>query len=185
MAMPKEDFLQNTFHFPSFRYLPHENDVEDGYWEQDQRGVYRPACTWFFMAEITNDELAQIPMLRNRVGVRDRAGQEDINVFFYPEQGFLDFHSLQKGSTLLVTNGQKHDFLDLSTGLRIEQLDTVAVVPCGISDLLRLSKLYHERRDTNCWSCGKEDTSTATGSSPVEASGGELKKCGACKMARY
>lgn len=188
---PGEDFLQNTFHFPPFESLPDENDVQDGYWGEDPNsGVFSPASTWFFMADITNDELSQIPIYRNRISVQDRAGRNDINISFYPEDGHFDFHTLKKGHTILVTNGQKHYFLDSSSGLRIEQLDSVSVVPCSMADLLLLSKLYHEKRDRKCWWCDKEDTTTPSTCVPAaEASAAtgpnELKKCMACKMARY
>ncbi len=185
---PGEDFLQNTFHFPSFRDLPHENDVADGYWKQNSAGVYVPACNWFFMGEITNDECSQIPFLRNRVSVRDRNGQDDINIFFYPENGFFNFQTLKKGSTILVANGQKHNFFDMSIGLRIEQLDSVRVTPCYMNDLLLLSKRYHEIKNAKCWCCGKENTSStspAYGASSTVASVDGLKKCAACKMALY
>lgn len=70
-----EDFLQNTFHFPSFRDLPHENDIEEGYWKCDHSGVYVPACTWFFMAEITNDECSQ-SSFATRFGSQTGPGRE-------------------------------------------------------------------------------------------------------------
>ena len=187
-----EDFLQNTFHFPSFRDLPHENDIEEGYWKCDHSGVYVPACTWFFMAEITNDECSQSPFLRNQVRVTDRAGQRDIPIYFYPEGGLFDFKLLKKGRTILVANGQKHDFLDLSIGLRIEELDTVSVAPCSMDQLLTLSEMYHANKDKKCWLCGKGGGGTglsqmtgAEGSSGANASAEELKKCGACRVAHY
>lgn len=188
-----EDFLQNTFHFPSFRDLPHENDLAEDYWKCDHSGVYVPACTWFFMAEITNDECSQSAFLRNQVVVTDRAGQRDIPIYFYPEGGSFDFKLLKRGSTILVVNGQKHDFLDLSIGLRIEQLDTVSVAPCSMDQLLTLSKTYHANKDTKCWLCGKggegiksSQTTGAQGSSgAILSSAEELKKCGACWVARY
>ena len=187
---PGENFLQNTFHFPSFESLPDENDVEDGYWGEDpESGVFTPASTWFFMADIINDELSQIPFYRNRISVQDRAGRKGINISFYPEDGYFDFKTLKKGHTILVTNGQKHDFLDFSTGLRIEQLDSVSVAPCNMSDLLLLSNLYYGKKDRKCWWCDKEDTTpqpvSAAAEASVAAGHGELKKCMACKMARY
>lgn len=190
-----EDFLQNTFHFPSFRDLPHENDLDERYWQCDHYGVYVPACTWFFMAEITNDECSQSAFLRNQVRVTDRAGQTDIPIYFYPEGGSFDFKLLKKGSTILVVNGQKHDFLDLSIGLRIEELDTVSVAPCSMDQLLTLSKTYHANKDTKCWWCGKEGGEGSTRSSQMTLTGAqsssgassaeELKKCGACRVAHY
>lgn len=185
-----EDFLQNTFHFPSFAYLPHENSVEGGYWKQSFSGTFNPICTWFLMAEITNNRESQIPILRNRVDVRDRAGQENIPIFFYPEDGDFDFKTLKKGSTVLVTNGQKHNFLDSSIGLRIEHLDTVSVAPCSMRDLQLLSKLYHERKDARCWWCEASSPTTTSPTDPsvagaATAADGGLKKCSACKVARY
>ena len=188
-----EDFLQNTFHFPSFKDLPHENDLDEGYWKCDLSGVYVPACTWFFMAEITDDKYSQIPFYRNQIVVTDRAGQRDIPIYFYPEGGSFDFKLLKKGSTILVVNGQKHNFLDLSIGLRIEDLDTVSVAPCHVEDLFTLSKTYHANGDTKCWSCGKEGQKTkssgALGSdgatSSCSSQAEELKKCGACRVAHY
>ena len=188
-----EDFLQNIFHFPSFRDLPHENDLNEGYWQCDQSGVYVPACTWFFMAEITNDECSQNAFLRNQIRVTDRAGQRDIPIYFYPEGGLFDFKLLKKGSTILVANGQKHYFLDLSIVLRIEELDTVSVAPCSMAQLLTLSRTYHANKDNKCWLCGKRGESSKESSQMTEAhssSGAginaeDLKKCGACRVARY
>ena len=187
---PGEDFLQNSFHFPSFKNLPHENSLEYGYWERDNLGRHTPACIWFFMAEIVNAEASQSSFLRNRVDVRDRDGGE-CPIFFYPKDlGDFDFKTLKKGSTILVTNGQKHNFLDLSVGLRIEYLDCASVMPCSMSDLLQLSNVYHTKKGTRCWSCSTLSTSASVSSSDGDrasavGSGNKLKKCAACKMAVY
>ena len=181
-----KDFLQNTFYFPSFQDLPHENDIPEGYWKCGRDGAYVPACTWFFMAEITNADYSQQPFLRNRVLVKDRASR-DVPIYFYPECGFFDFKLLKKGHTVLVMRAQRHDFLDLSTGLRIEDLSTVQVAKCSMEDLLTLSKAYHDNKDNKCWSCGKEGEGEEAASDGATAGscGGELKKCAACKTARY
>ena len=226
---PGDDFLKSLFHFPSFRNLPHENDIPDEYFVPDYRGVYVIACVWFFMGEIVNDEFSQISFLRNKVYVKDREGSQ-CPISFYPERGYFNFKSLKKGCTILVTNGQQHNFLDMSVGLRVEDLATVAVAPCEMSHLLKLSDSYHTRKDASCWCCGKQDTlvssspeqnktsssaaaaatgtaptasaaSTATASATTAAAsattdaasattaaavhGSVLKKCAACKMARY
>ena len=183
-----EDFLQNTFHFPPFRYLPHENGTEEGYWRKSFSGILNPGCTWFFMAEITNDRESQIPILRNRVDVRDRAGQQSIPIFFYPEDGVFDFKTLKNGRTILVTNGQKHNFLDGSIGLRIEHLDMVSVVRCSMIELQQLSKVYHERNNAKCWWCDASPSTTTSVEYPVSSAAiatEGLKKCSACKLARY
>ena len=76
--------------FRPFKRLPDENDLEDGYWiEDNSHGICTamPACTWFFMA--IQDETAQLSFLRNRVGVRDRMCKENISIAFYPEQNLI------------------------------------------------------------------------------------------------
>jgi hypothetical protein len=137
------------------------------------------------MAEIVNDGESQIPFFRNRVDVRDRAGGK-CSISFYPEDGRFDFETLKTGSTILVTAGQKHNFRDGSCGLRIEYLHNVTVAPCSMSDLMVLSKLYHERQD-RCWCCGGRDNPSDTSAPTGEGVTGysELKRCAACRVARY
>ena len=179
-----EDFLQNTFHFPPFRYLPRENGTEEGYWRKSFSGTLNPGCTWFFMAEITNDRESQNLHDHNIVSVRDRANQWSIPIFFYPKDGDFDFKTLKNGSTILVTNGLKHTFFDDSIGLRIEHLDTVSVVPCSMSELQQLSKLYHERKNVKCWWCDPSPSTTTSAEHVAMAIEG-LKRCAACRTACY
>ena len=190
---PGEDILQNTHHFPSFANLPEENDLDLDYWKESGFHRFVPACTWFFMAEITYDELALVPFLRNRVLVRDRDGKDDIPISFYPEDGYFNFRSLKKGHTVFVIQAEKHHFLDMTIGLRIEDLSSIFVVPCDMKELLSLSAIYHERKDTQCWSCKKKrkvkEKDNTTSSTPPGASGSsvqvQLLKCAACRVARY
>ena len=50
---------------------------------------------------------------------------------------------------------ERHIFLDKTIGLRIEGLDTVKVIPCGLDDLLALSTAYSQNEDV-CWACEKK-----------------------------
>ena len=174
----KADIFQNEDHFPAFRDLGYENDLNLKYWQPSTLGyyVYDYAYTWCFVAEITNDEVSQIPghMFRNRVYVQDRKGQDNIPISFHPEGGTFDFRTLKRGHTICVIQAELHLFLDMTIGLRIEGLDTVKVIPCGLNDLLALSKHYSQTTNS-CWGCGK--TASDEGSS--------LKKCAACKLACY
>ena len=61
----------------------------------------------------------------------------------------------------------------MSIGLRIECLDSVKVIPCGLSDLFALSKRYSQNANS-CWECGKANDEESS-----------LKKCAACKVACY
>ena len=172
-----EDILKNEFYFPSFRDLGTDNDLDFRYWKEDRTGTWVQACTWCFLGEITNDELSQVPFLRNRVFVRDRRGEDDIPISFYPERGFFDFKLLKKGHTVCVMLAERHHFLDMTTGLRIESLDTIKVIPCGLDDLFTLSTFYSQCKNA-CWACGKKASGDGEG-----AVG--LKKCGACHTAQY
>ena len=169
------DVFKNTLYFPCFDQLCHENDMEESYWKEDpyQPGVYKHACTWLFLGEIINDELALISFLRNKVFVQDRAGRDNINVSFYPEHGYFDFRQLKKGNTICVLFAEQHYFLDQTIGLRIERLDNVHVFPLGLDDLFSLSSTYAKCNNTKCWSCEKS------------ASDVMKKKCGSCKVAYY
>ncbi len=177
-----KDILKNKLYFPSFRNLGDENDLDDRYWKEDYHtGVWVQACTWCFLAEITNDETSQIPFLRNRVFVRDHSGRDNIPISFYPERGLFDFKTLRKGHTICALLAEQHYFLDMTIGLRVEGLDTVKVIPCGLDDLFALSTFYSECKNA-CWACGKKATADT---SEASATAADLKKCSACHTAQY
>ena len=66
---------------------------------------------------------------------------------------------------------QKHHFLDLTIGLRIEDLDMVKVIPCEMSALFSLSTFYSKSKN-KCWGCCIAVTV-------------DDKKCSACRTAVY
>ena len=167
------DIFKNSLNFPTFNNLPNEHDLDEDYWKEDPHdGVYKHAFTWFFLGEITLDASYFPPFLRKRVVARDRAGKEEIPIFFYPERGSLDYAILKKGHTISVLLAEQHHFLDLSTGLRIEDLNVITVFPLKLKELFSLSSTYAERKDTQCWSCGEQPSKG-------------LKKCASCKVAWY
>lgn len=172
---PTKDLLQKHLYFPNFENLPEDNDIDLRYYCESPSDVYVHSHPWCFLGEVVNDDLAQISALRNRVIVKDRTGKEDIPVAFYPESGLFDFTTLRKGCTLCVMFAEQHMFLDMTVGLRVEELDTVKVIKCSLSDLLALSKRYSQCSEC-CWGCGK----TSSGYSSAS-----LKKCSACKVAHY
>ena len=175
---PTKDLLQKHRHFPNFENLPEDNDLDLRYYRESPSGVYVQSHSWCFLGEVVNDEFAQLSALRNRVIVKDRTGKEDIPVAFYPESGSFDFTTLRRGRTLCVMFAQRHMFLDLTVGLRVEELDTVQVIKCSLSDLLALSKRYSQCSEC-CWGCGKTSSGDSCGATA------SLKKCSACKVAHY
>ena len=191
------DLLSDKVNFPSFKDLPEETIADKRYWKV-VNGTYQPKCTWFFLGEITDTTNAYLPgpMFRNRVLVSDRTGKQSIPILFYPQSGRFDFKQLKKGCTICILLAEKHHFLDFTTGIRVENLDTVKVIQCGLNDLLSLSKTYAQRKDSNCWHCGKgppksqtdrhdgvrNDSSNAAG---VTTKNRRMKMCASCKVARY
>ena len=175
------DILQNELYFPAFRDLGDKNDLHDKYWVEDDQIPDRwvQAITWCFLAEITNDDFSQMSFLRNRILVRDRRGRSNIPVSFYPNRGLFDFKTLKKGRTICVMLAEKHKFLDMTVGLCIEGLDTVKVIPCGLSDLFAMSTFCSQCKHA-CWACAKKNTDNGESAAAVD-----LKKCSACHTAEY
>lgn len=169
----KKDILANARDFPPFCDLPTDNELDMDYYEESPNGVWVCSRTWCFIAEIVDDGLAPpIPILRRRVVVRDRIGEE-LPIYFYPECGAFDYSTLKNGRTVAVMAAERHHFLDLTIGLRIENLDTIKVVNCRLEELFAMSKSYANYGEKRCWQCGEER--------PAE----EIKKCGSCRCARY
>ena len=179
----RRDIFQNMYHFPSFQEVPGSNDLDSRYYKEDlYTGLWTYACTWCFIAEITDDRTAQISVLRNRVLVCDRTGQDNIVIAFYPESGSFDFKTLKKGHTLCIMLPLQHYFLDGTRGFRIECLNSVKVVPCSLHDLLALSTVYSKCKDI-CWACQKKPVACSDGSASTLVAG--LKRCAACRTAQY
>ena len=173
-ASPSCDVLQNQVNFPSFSNLPHENDVDLKYYRETSSGVtvFCRCRTWYFLAEITNDELAPFAFLRRRILVKDREDQDNIPIAFYPEFGCFNYEVLKNGWTVIVMCAEQHNFLDLTVGLRVEDLDSIRVIKCGLNDIFALST-HCSKSKGSCWGCGKKPAAET------------LKKCGACKEATY
>lgn len=173
-----EDILKSELYFPSFQDLCEEYGIDERYWSLEENQHWNQAgsqhwsqaCTWCFIAEITDDTRSQIKGLRNGVSACDRNGQ-DIPILFYPENGTFDFKTLKKGHTICVMMAQKHHFLDMSIGLRIEDLDTVKVIPCAIDELFALSTFCSKLKNV-CWGC---DVAVTVND----------KRCSACRTAVY
>lgn len=169
----KRDVLASLRDFPPFSDLPVDNGLDEDYYQESLSGVWVYSRTWCFIAEIYDDSLPPIP-IRRRVLVRDRLGEE-LPIFFYPECGCFDYSTLKNGRTVAILFAERHHFLDLSVGLRIENLDTIKVVSSNLEDLFAMSNCYAKCGDERCWysQCGEKRVAE------------EIKKCGSCWCARY
>ncbi len=129
--------------------------------------------------------------LQNGVWVKDRKGRDNVFVAFYPEKGSFNFTALKKGHTLCVLFAMEHIFRDKKVGLRIEDLDEVKVIPCGLDDVFDLGRQYFENKDS-CWGCGYNPTlpsSAKASDGPIQDGRPtptvKLLKCTRCTTALY
>ena len=134
-------------------------------------GNYVRSRTWCFVGEILQD----ISLWRRSLLIKDRAGYK-IPIHFYPETGSFDYTTLKEGRTVAILLAETHRFLDLSIGIRLENLDTIKVVKCNLDDLFEMSKCYAKRGEKQCWNeeCEEEKYHAES-----------LMKCSSCKLAFY
>ena len=172
---PAKNILKDPLQFPPFNELCVDNEIDERYYEESTPYSYARCCTWCFLGEITWDQLTLIPgmfNMRKRVVVTDRDGHAEIPIFFYPESGSFDYSTVKNGHTFCAMLAQQHHFLDMSTGLRIEDLDLVKVIPCSLDNLFAISTKLSQCADVTCWGCGE---------TPAD----KPKKCASCGVACY
>jgi hypothetical protein len=155
-----------------------ENEIDETYYRTTDGFSYQRRRHWCFIGEVFNDDASQMPFLRNRVWLKDIQGNTNISVAFYPEPDhsriFFDFTALQKGNTLCIRYAEKHYFLDLTVGFRVESLAFVKVIKCSLETLLEISDLNPIDRPRLCWQC-----------SASESPENKLFSCKQCKCAKY
>lgn len=119
---PQHTDLRDEATFPPFDELPGENDVDLEFYESTDGFSYRPRKHWCFLAEIVEIE----SFLRLRLTVKNRGtGHDDdtpvVVAFYTPGRGReLDPSCVRKGFTLAVLYAEQHGFLDMTTGIRLE-----------------------------------------------------------------
>jgi hypothetical protein len=133
--------LQDRQAFPSFEECPHRDGVPETYYSDKEDGVYRPIRHWCFLGEITH----KLVFNRLCLTVKDRRGQEVSANFHLNSDGGPTFRTFtpgmsnfpnhpnipqpltEKGNTIAILYGQRHNFMDGSIGFRIEDADFVQV----------------------------------------------------------
>ena len=114
--------------------------------------------------------------LRPRVLLATRFG-ETFPVHFYLENStspsFFEFGSLMPGNTMCIFYPKRHQFMDLTTGIRQENPDTVMVFPTS-QEILEQECCFLADYSIvpNCFGCGRQVKQ-------------QLKRCSSCKLACY
>ena len=167
--------LRNTLTFPSFEDLPDENDIDDRYYSlSPYTSIYRPHRHWCFLGEIVDEMF----FVRLRLELRDTAGARVPVHFHTDDRGSSFALRCQKGTTLALLYANSHNFADMSVGLRIEDAESVSVLPFSMEELSEANALIwgsvsgsaQKAEDRMCDGCEKV---------------GDLKACSQCKLVFY
>ncbi|KAJ6554495.1 hypothetical protein B0H19DRAFT_1153772 [Mycena capillaripes] len=116
-----------------------------------------PGESWIIFGEIVQDNSFTRPVYM----VKDKINGH-FPVAFYTENPVQDAAACKVGHILCITNGMRHNFLDGSSGYRIEDPSTVFVLPCSMAQLRALNKRLRDKNDRGemelCNSCKKAST---------------------------
>jgi len=114
--------LRDKSIFPDFADLPHENELDTDFFGTTDGSRYSPRKHWCFLAEIDSIE----NFLRLRLIVKP--GGARVPIAFYTDDRGAGFASQAKrGYTVAVLYPEQHPFLDMTTGIRVEEEQTVKV----------------------------------------------------------
>lgn len=167
----KEDYscnlkgLDNHILFPPYCLLSNINDPSMIYYEFKGYSC-TPKLNWCFLAEMEGPFHFSRPssILKTRYG-------ESTRVVFYHDNYEVpftfSFNDLQKGYTIAILYGEWKTFMDMTDGIRQEDLDSVYVFKMSLKNLLKESKLHLKQC---CFVCGETD---------------KLSRCSKCQFAFY
>lgn len=123
--MPESKALHDSLAFPSFLSCPTEDGIDLEYYSTNDGYYFRPSRHWCLLAEVIRVEF----FIRLRLHVRDRAGHE-FPVAFHPEGGERPTpENYRIGHTIAILYPHQHNFMDMTTGIRQEDMCTIQVRP--------------------------------------------------------
>ncbi|KAK4445682.1 hypothetical protein QBC34DRAFT_412917 [Podospora aff. communis PSN243] len=164
--------LRDKSIFPDFSNLPHEYDIDEDFFRTTNGFHYTPRKHWCFMAEIEFIE----EFIRLRLIVKSRGTRVPI-AFHTDDRGAFVGLQAQVGYTAAVLYAYQHPFLDMTTGIRVEDDTFVTIIPAKHSDLLALSdrvgKYSLQGAEMTCHGCDEHKP------------GASLMKCSRCSMFWY
>jgi len=164
--LPHDYHLRKPMFFPTYRELPHD----DYHTVNDRSGTFQIKKHWCYIAEITRDDTLVSPMFF----AKDKEGHESRVAFHLQEGGTgpmirMRIETSQPdppsfnnvpctvGSTICIMYGHQHNFLDSTHGIRLEDRNSVSVLPCTLEKLFSLNDLLHSNT-TSCNVCQKNTT---------------------------
>jgi hypothetical protein len=165
--------LSHPVTFPSFSNLSDLYNPSLDYWCENY-GVLHISRDWALIAEVTDVAF----FIRPHFEVRTRDG-EVFRISFYPETpplpGF-DVSSVQVGHTFALLHAERKTFMDMTEGIRLENLSSCWVFKTSLQRLqqeaeqiLASADAAHANTPIACFICGNPAAS----------------RCAKCKLARY
>jgi len=170
--MPHPADLRDERFFPDFGNCPGEDDANLEYFTCSDGLVLTPARHWCLLAEIMDVST----IIRVRLIAKDKSGKQ-FPIAFYLDSGMhQDFRIFRKGHTVAILYAEQHYFLDMTVGIRQEDITSIQVIPLSLSRLLDLSDKVRKQGSLEegkkaCHSCEKREAS--------------LLKCGKCGLFWY
>ncbi|RYC84129.1 hypothetical protein BFJ63_vAg12978 [Fusarium oxysporum f. sp. narcissi] len=145
--------LQDKEHFPAFDDLAWDNDLNTNYYREPENGFWEPRKHW------------------------DRDGLE-IPVAIYTEARGVEISpsNLQVGKTVVIFYAVKHLFMDMTIGIRHEDLEYLKIFPISLDDMIQLSDIIQTHATLTgemrtCHGCNKKSA--------------KLMKCAKCGFFWY
>ncbi|CAF1552584.1 unnamed protein product [Didymodactylos carnosus] len=198
---PNINKLDNHVDCPSFDAVCHENEPCDPYWGLI-KGRFKTIRHWCLMGEIEEVNY----FIRPHLAIRTKFDEKVIIHFYLEEDNTpptLSFDDALIGHTILIMYAEKHDFLDMTTGVRQEVGDLVVIFKCSMQILIKT--FGSMMAPPACFQCGAKPSSP-TQNSPLEkkenpvsadlfshvdqdsqptSASLSLKKCSRCRIALY
>ncbi|KAF5264350.1 hypothetical protein FOXYS1_4867 [Fusarium oxysporum] len=151
--------LQDKEHFPAFDDLAWDNDLNTNYYREPENGFWEPRKHWVFIGEIDRDGL-------------------EIPVAIYTEARGVEISpsNLQVGKTVVIFYAVKHLFMDMTIGIRHEDLEYLKIFPISLDDMIQLSDIIQTHATLTgemrtCHGCNKKSA--------------KLMKCAKCGFFWY
>jgi len=171
--------LRNHITFPSFEMMSEYDDPSMLYYEENNIGL-APSRHWATLIEITHD----LSFVRPGCSGMNQFG-ERISVHFYHDNDekpvAFKWSQLKAGNTLAILYPEKKTFLDMSEGIREENLDACFIFNSSLINVQdEAQKMLknadreanaNENEHSECFNCG------------VKAE--KLSRCSVCKIANY
>ena len=114
--------LRNARHFPTFDACPNEDVLDFDYYRSTGGSMFHPSRHWCLLAEIVE----VMYFFRLRLTVKDRSGKT-FPVAFYLEDDSTAPIQCRVGDTIAILYANQHGFLDMTVGIRQEEMCTVKV----------------------------------------------------------